>query len=291
MKILVSGSSGFIGKAVVDVLSRTNSEIRLISRTKDGRDFPNARHLSVDLSQSFSLRQVLGNWQPEVLLHLAWEGIPDFSVDRCLKNLTMSVQLCEQALGLGCKKIVLAGSCWEFGNVSGEVTEDTKSVAPSVFASTKSAVFSIIQSMASTFEAQAICGRIFYAYGAHQKAQSLIPSVVMALKSGHPPQLKNPNVALDFLDVRDTASAFAMLCLSSSSKSEIYNICSGQSTAVKLIVNEIAKLLGAKPIYDETTTTSEFWGNNQKLKSLGWNSKIDINTGLKDYLDWIANPR
>ena len=81
MKVAVTGASGFLGAHVLQAL-RGRTGVQLVTAGRSplpaDRVLPNARHVCFDLAdvvpaQAFAL---LG--APEVLIHLAWSGLPHY---------------------------------------------------------------------------------------------------------------------------------------------------------------------------------------------------------------------
>ena len=282
--VLLTGGSGFIGKAIVLELLNDSKDVKVLTRTPLSSP-PNIKPVWLDLSSTYKLEAILGDWRPDVLIHLAWAGIPDFSLNQSLTNLTMSLQLIEQAISLGCKKIILAGSCWEYGIASGEIVETKQPQSPGMLGATKTAMFTIAQSLARQSETEIMLARIFYSYGPFQKIQSLIPSTVAALKQGRTPAISNPNIALDFIEVSDVARAFITLCDHPEASSGIYNLSSGYGTVVKQVVNQVASFLNSQNVYADTEADSGFWGNNRKMLELGWQPTVSLEAGIKRYID------
>lgn len=69
MKILVTGSSGFIGSALVADLLRAGHEVAGLDRK--AASLEGARHLKVDLMDADALRRAVVDFGPEVVVHLA----------------------------------------------------------------------------------------------------------------------------------------------------------------------------------------------------------------------------
>ena len=124
MKILISGGSGFIGKNLVNYLIQKKKNIMLIGRNLH---FANVKQKNFDLNQlNYDYREII-NYNPDVFIHLAWEGIPNYSEEISKKNYNNTIRIIQTLVNLtNCKKIISTGSCWEYndGNVLGECRED-----------------------------------------------------------------------------------------------------------------------------------------------------------------------
>ena len=82
MRILITGMSGFIGKNLITKFSE-DDKILSLSRT-NYRDFnlPNVQNLSGDISKPNNWIDEVNSFAPDCCIHLAWDGIPDFSLNK-----------------------------------------------------------------------------------------------------------------------------------------------------------------------------------------------------------------
>ena len=86
MRILVTGATGFIGLPLTRHLVRQGHEILALSRSPlRSEKFIN--WLSADLSFPETYQDAIRSFEPEILIHLAWQDIPDFSFEKSENNL------------------------------------------------------------------------------------------------------------------------------------------------------------------------------------------------------------
>ena len=124
MKILITGVTGFIGQNLLPKLNAVD-QIFVVSR-KFVKGLP--AHISVieaDLNEPADLFERLKSIRPDVCVHLAWEGIPDYGFDISRRNLCQASALWRHLVEeCGCSKIVATGSCWEYGKSFGVCKEE-----------------------------------------------------------------------------------------------------------------------------------------------------------------------
>lgn len=287
MRVFVTGGTGFIGRYVVRRLLAGKDKILLLARNplEAKNIFGEPRRLSVvkgDLSDVLGLRKALKKFKPEASLHLAWEGIPDYSLEMSLKNLNYSLNLFKILVEVGCEKIVSSGSCWEYGAKKGKLSEDSfadpSGHQHSPFAVAKVAAYLLGKEIAKEGNIDFVWARLFFVYGPGQKKTSLIPYLISCRKNGILPQLKNPKGGNDFIYADDVAVALiALLKKHRLGMSSLYNIGSGGLTSVQ----SIADLVYGKKI-KKVKRGSGFYADISKIKKeIGWKPKVSIQEGIK----------
>ena len=125
MRVLIAGASGFIGQPLVDSLEKQGHTVLALSRAIFcGIQKEAITWLSADLSSPLTYQDSIRNFSPEILIYLAWQDIPDFSLKKSQENLKQSLDFISFIIDLGsCKKIVVSGSCFELNQLQGECKE------------------------------------------------------------------------------------------------------------------------------------------------------------------------
>ena len=176
MRIFITGGTGFIGKPLVKNLEQEGHELLLLFRQSDKehrRDMPQNGNIVIgDLLKINDWKENVKNFQPEVTIHLAWEGIPDYGVKTSIKNLKYGLNLFEELASLGCKKIICTGSCWEYGQNQGKISEDSPVKSSNAFIAAKNALHWLGREIAKENNMQFIWTRLFYVYGPGQRKNS-----------------------------------------------------------------------------------------------------------------------
>jgi UDP-glucose 4-epimerase len=282
MKIFITGGSGFIGKYLIPIL--VEHEILCLSHSQkieSGR-VTNIKVIIGDLTKSESYIDALKRFKPDCCIHLAWYGLPDYSIENNKKNLLAGIDLIENLVDVGCKKIFAVGSCWEYGNAQGELKESDTPVVPGIFSSFKTSLQIISESICNQSNIKLLWARVFFVYGPGQRQNSLIPSCYQSLKNGEQPKVNNPLARNDFVYILDVVDSIRVL-VESEVNSGIYNIGSGKSSAVWEVVNNVAAELGLpQPYKGMPITTDGNWADMSKVKKHGWVPKFSLESGISN---------
>ena len=222
----------------------------------------------------------ISRFQPEWCFHLAWEGLPDYSPDRCRANLDAGIRLLTVAAQSGVKRIVVAGTCWEYGAASGAVSETSAPGEVGTFAATKHALLAALDRAAREWAFDYRWARVFFVYGAGQRPTSLIPHLRTAYKTGGAPDIREPGSVQDFVHVDDVASALVALGASNVA-SGIFNVGSGEPASVGHVANRVAEYYGRARPFPSVPDGGGFWADTDKLRaSTDWRCRIGIDDGI-----------
>ena len=84
MRILLTGASGFVGKALLPLLE--HHDLLVISRKSCQPQPSHFSYVQGDLSVPVQWENIVKEFSPEGCIHLAWDGLPDYSFSQCLNN-------------------------------------------------------------------------------------------------------------------------------------------------------------------------------------------------------------
>ena len=294
---MVTGASGFIGKPIVNKLLMMGCEVLAIGREIPAQQKLDSLHwLKANFSSAETYQTEINAFKPEVLIHLAWQDIPDYSLEKSILNLNQSLSFISFIAEIkSCKKILIAGSCWEYGKMYGECL-NTDIVNPTnFFAISKYSLYLLSEVIAKQKFIKLGWFRLFFVYGPGQRSESLIPSILNNLKKGQLPNIRTPINANDFVYVDDVADAFSK-AVSANFPSGIYNLGSGRSTTV-LDVCRISEqiLLGSDSLTAQLESKTEssrcevdFWADIKHSKEiLDWQPTISLKDGIQLTQQWI----
>ena len=287
IKILVTGGTGFIGKHFLKELSNKNVEVLVLTRSKK-KKFKKIIFYKCDLNNVNTYKKKIINFNPECLVHLAWEGIPNFTRKSCSQNLKNSKNLIKIVTKVSsCKKIIISGTCFEIVTNKGKSDEKAKLDESNYFSFSKNKLRKWIDDSKNKNLFDYIWLRIFYVYGPGQRKEALIPYLIRSFKQNKQPVLKNIYNTVDFVYIEDVikillASIFKKI------PSGVYNAGSGYGLPVYKVCRFIEKKITNKVILfsnrniKKKNSTTYFWSDNKKtnkvFKEINYTS---IENGLK----------
>tara|TARA_Y100000588_G_scaffold161370_2_gene175407 strand:- start:6605 stop:7504 length:900 start_codon:yes stop_codon:yes gene_type:complete len=286
MQILLTGGSGFLGRHLLPLLE--NHQVLVLGRRKAVFPYRNVSYLRCDLSDTSTWKKRVRDFSPDAGIHLAWTGLPDYSLSRCLENFNSTINLLNILLSAGCKTIFTAGTCWEYGNVAGQVREIDIPGPMSLYPSFKTGLHLISESMMAECEANLIWGRVFFVYGPGQRESSIIPTCYKAIKNGMVPVVKNPDAINDFVHISDVVGAIKAL-VEAPGVSGVFNLGSGTPGKVRQVCGYVARKLNAEskiPDWQNQGEQSGFWADISLIKKrTGWEPKLSLEEGIEQTID------
>jgi nucleoside-diphosphate-sugar epimerase len=292
MKILITGGTGFIGAPLLKNIFEYIGDVEILNLTRSNEISisKQVEHFKCDISNPQTYKSKVEDFEPEVVLHLAWESIPDFSLEMCLKNILSSISLIEIVTKIkSCKKVIVTGTCFEYNNKIGSCNENDLVVSKDYFTFAKKTVLSFLELECNKNNIVYGWARLFYVYGPNQRAASIIPTIITSLSSGKIPDIRTPKNANDFIYVDDVASGILEM-IKNEIPSGIYNLGSGFSTEIldlsktcETIIYGNAKLSNQLESQSHNTMkTVDFWADLELSKKiLNWMPLTTIEAGVK----------
>ncbi len=285
----MTGATGFVGRHVLDPLLRAGHEVHAVARRPADGD-PRVTWHAADLLEGDP--DVVGEIEPELLLHLAWyaEHGRFWSSPQNLNWVEASLRLLRAFAGAGGRRAVLAGTCAEYDWSTGVDAYDEASapVRPvTLYGAAKHGLHTVAAAYAAQAGFELAWGRIFFLYGPGEAPERLVPAVARSLLAGEPAETTSGTQVRDFLHVSDVAAAFAAL-LDSDVRGPV-NVGSGEPVRIADVVQLLGEVagrpdllrLGALPTREGEP--ERIVASVRRLREeVGWAPRIGLREGLQD---------
>jgi nucleoside-diphosphate-sugar epimerase len=273
MKIAVTGASGFIGQHIIAELQSQSIPVVLVMRNYSSLPVSLSNHhiAIIDLQNPpLDSYELMGS--PDVLIHLAWGGLPSYkSLHHFEEELPQQFQFLKMLIKSGLKNLVVAGTCFEYGMQSGELAEDTNAQPTNPYGFAKDTLRSQLEYLQQIEPFNLTWARLFYLYGDGQTENSLLSQLKRAVDHGDKSfNMSGGEQLRDYLPVTKVAKYLVSLAIMRQD-CRIINVCSGKPISVRKLVEDWIKQndwsininIGYYPYPDYEPMA--FWGNRQKL--------------------------
>ncbi|MFH0942616.1 MAG: NAD-dependent epimerase/dehydratase family protein [Candidatus Beckwithbacteria bacterium] len=293
MKALITGISGFTGRHLAELLKKEKIQVT-------GIDVHKGEYYQADLTEKKELGKILLKEQPDYIFHLASPVLrSNQMIDEALvKNLETdlfgSVNLLEASAELKHKpRILITGTAAEYDVKIKEARKETDRLLPNTsYGLSKMTQELVSRQLAKSYGLELVYTRSFLLIGPGQKPGFVINDWCKQLAEDKK-ILKTGNLSIrrDFTDVRDGVRAYWLL-MRKGKTGGIYNVCCGKSRELSEIIKALKQVVptGFKVDEDKVRFKNndplELFGDNSKLKALGWREEISLEESLKDIIDY-----
>ena len=291
---IVTGATGFVGRALVKTLRDKNWEVRALGRRRTGGE----RLIGLDDQCDFLQFDLITSGEKyiesilrgaEVVFHLAAAGVTEVGLDSeqlITANVEGTRRLCESAVRTGISRFVHIGSCFEYGN-GGRISENAELNPGSIYANSKAEASQLVLENSSNFARGAIVLRPFMVYGDGESQSRLIPYTIIKALANEEVNLTAGDQIRDFVNILDLVEAILVAESTEGIEGEIFNVCTGIGYSVKEVVAKVIQLIDSKSKINYGAL--EYRGNEgmsivgdpaKSVEKLDWTPRIKLDDGL-----------
>lgn len=283
MRLLVTGGTGFVGSNFLRQALAAGHEVMSLSRRPAA---PTRGLHAVAASIDAPPWDGISGFQPEVLIHTAWEATPGVYLES-LENrnwVSWSEALIEGSLQRGVRRFVLLGTCIEYP-IIGQPLSETLATAPiSLYARCKDELHQRLIRRWPGSDISLVWARLFYPYGPGEHPSRLCSALIRRLRSGERITLRTPHSTKDYIHIDDVGRA--LLTLASRETSQTVNIGTGTGTTVLELAQRIAGLVGRPDLVAWENPPApdplhHVVADASRLRSMGWSPQVELEEGLR----------
>ena len=287
MKVVVTGSAGFLGSHVADVLREEGHDVL-------GLDMQESRFgpvVKADLLQPDTLVRALEGI--DAVCHLAAVGDVYLALQNpplaAALNVTGTANVLEACVKTGVKKFVYA-STWEvYGEPHYQPIDEQHPCRPDhPYNITKSAGEQLALSYDHLKGLPVICLRLGTAYGSRMRPNAVFSIFIRKGRAGEPITIKGTGEQTrQFIHARDIGRAFH-LALASDLHGEVFNIVGNESISIRQLAELVASRLPTSITYEPARAgdiSSATVSADKARRLLGWEPHIKFADGLYAMID------
>jgi UDP-glucuronate 4-epimerase len=269
MKVFVTGRTGFIA---TNIINRYTSDGHVVASSSRGDD----------------VIQKLTDFNPDIIFHLAMEGLdPDKMVE---SNIGLTHRILEYCRHTPVQKLVIFGSSSEYGCKDHPVTEKDVLEPVTIYEGTKAAASMLARCYAFTYGIPTVVIRPMSVYGPHEKEFKLMTRIFSN-------KLQKLNHAVhDWIYIDDFVEAVvAVGNHTGTDLFDIVNIGFGEQRTNHEVVAIAEGLLGHTLVFTESNvqlghgTDSQMWVcDPTHLKTrYGFTPSITLEEGMRRHYEWF----
>ena len=306
MNCLVLGGAGFIGSNLVDALVSKGHMVRVfdLSNVSIG----NLEHIADriellhgDFKNRNDICKALEDI--DVIVHLVYTTLPSLSNDNPAydidTNVVASINLLEQAVRKGIKKVIFASSG---GTVYGipqtlPIPETHQTNPICSYGISKLAIEKYLSLFSHLYGLKYTILRIANPYGERQRTDNVQGSIAVFLGKALSNRIitiwGDGSVARDFIYIADVVSSFVRV-IETEVDSPVYNIASGQAYTLKDILSITGQVTG-RTLKVKFTASRKFdvpvncLDISLAKKELNWKPQVSLEEGISRFCEYLRN--
>ncbi len=289
-RILLTGSSGFLGLNLTKVLISKKYEVYCIYRSRIIKKFDNVKYIKCNLENYTDIKKKLKNIKFKYVINLAGYGRHDDFLKGGNKiifnHFLISMNLANYFLDKKISKFINIGTSDEYGMNKGPQKENMREDPFSSYSLVKTSNTFLFQMLNKKYNFPSVTLRLFLVYGPYQKTNRLIPYVIKSCIKNKSFNITEGSQFRDFCHVDDFSNAVIKCLNNKRVNGRVINIASGKKIQIKKIVeiiNSKIKLgipkFGKKDIR-KGENNSLYANINDAKQLIKWKPRIDINKGI-----------
>ncbi len=312
MKYLITGATGFVAGYLIPLIQQIEPSAQILGVSRQALTLSQAKsvnftHQCLDLNQLHKLKELISDYHPDFIIHLASDSSVRYSWEEPItsfqNNTNIFLHLLESVrqCHISCR-ILSVGSSEQYGVVSANdvpLREDHRLNPVSPYAVARVAQEMLSKVYVAGYGLDIVMTRSFNHFGPGQSEKFVLSSFAKQLamkkiKQDHSSiHVGDLSVIRDFSDVRDVVQAYYLL-LQRGHSGEVFNVCSGRGSSLQEILHLMMECCGlscnidVSPELLRPVDNPIIIGNDSKIKrDIGWCPVYELEQSIRDlYAFW-----
>ena len=305
-RAIVTGSTGMLGVATIEVLLKEGYEVIAIARPGSSRlmnipEDDNVTVVELDLADIADLPEVLnasGIDEADLFFHFSWDGTHGASrddMDIQMENIKASLAAVRAAAALKCKTFFGAGSQAECGPLKdgAKVSPDTPCFPTNGYGIGKLAAGQMTRIEAKKLGLKHVWCRILSVYGPFDGAHTMVMSGIGIMLEGKKASYTKAEQMWDYLYCKDAAKAF-FLAATKGRDGAVYSVGSGSVRRLSEYIEAIRNAIDPKlPIgfgevdYYPGQVMYLCADTSSLVEDTGFAPEYTFEQGIKETVEWF----
>jgi nucleoside-diphosphate-sugar epimerase len=253
LRILLTGSTGFVGQRLVSNLISRGDDVCALGRTPCKH--PNVTNFTVPELDVDAIASALEGQTFDAIIHLAAAGVhpsdrDDFTLMKVNTLLTGAIVTIAKRINV--KAVVIAGSSAEYQSVATDkpIKEDGKCETQKLYGASKAAGTILALAQSAVQQIPVAVMRVFNVFGPGEAPHRLLPCLIRDLNSGQPVKLSAGTQVRDFIYIDDVCTGLIAAVdglINKKLSSGIYNLSTGVGRSVADFARNTSTLLETDP--------------------------------------------
>jgi nucleoside-diphosphate-sugar epimerase len=289
-RALVTGASGFIGRALCRRLVADGVVVVGLARTPSSTPLNGVSWLLGDLTQPGAATRAIAESDPDVVFHLAGEVTGSRALESVYPtlatNLLAAVSVLEAVTLAHCDRVVLIGS-------GDEPAATDPPCSP--YAAAKWAANGYARMFHALYATPVATVRPFMVYGPDQPdVAKLVPYTITSLLAGEAPQFSSGQRLCDWIYIDDVVEALLTVARSDACLGRRVDVGTGTLHTVRYVGDSIRELMGSPvelgwgALPDRPGETENVADVATTERLCGWRPETGLDDGLRRTIEWYA---
>lgn len=294
--VLITGITGFIGKALAKRLKSQGANVFGISRSiKSDKE-----NLKADILDYSAVDKFIKDSNIDICFHLASASLVEegqlHPYQTFKVNTGGTLNILESSRNNNLEKVIIASTSHVYGKNKIPYFESYMPRPTRPYETSKACTDIIAQSYAKSFNLPVLIPRFVNIYGPGDlNFQRLIPKTIKSVLRNSEPKMWGGQAIRDYLFIDDAVDAYVLLANANINKigdNRVFNFGGSNVISVADLVRKIIALSGKNlkikkaELEREGEIVSQYVSSNKASRLLGWKPKFNLDEGLQQTIAW-----